>query len=167
MNIQSYVSLGGLFVGLCIIAGHITLWQMGGRSRGIRGLLLPFLPIFFYGMLLTLSAGGALGWFSHASLWGSNQVGDNALKYGVGSGTQNVTRAVSVVLTPAGHGVVLVMTVVLALVFWKSKRIDRKAVALYFVSGTCLALSSGVAGFFATLLAPGVDTVGGLLAGVL
>lgn len=164
---MNYVSLGGLAVGLAIIAGHITLWVMGGKGRGWRGLALPFLPIFLYGMLLTLSAGGALGWLAHISLWGSNRVGDLSLKYGVGSGTQNVTRSVSMVLTPPGHLVVLVATVVLVLVFLRSKRISRVQVSLYFVSGTCLALSSGVAGFFATLMAPGVDSLGGLVAGVM
>ncbi len=164
---MNYVSLGGLGVGLSIICGHIALWVMGGKARGARGLLVPFLPIFLYGVLLTLSAGGALGWLAHVSLWGSNQVGDKALRYGVGSGTQNVTRTVSMVLTPAGHMVVLVATVVLLLVFWKSKRISRLTVSLAFVGGTCLALSSGVAGLFAWALAPGVDTLGGFVAGVL
>jgi hypothetical protein len=164
---MNYVSLGGLAVGLAIIAGHVTLWVMSGKARSWRGLVLPFLPIFLYGMLLTLSAGGALGWLAHISLWGSNQVGDKALKYGVGSGTQNVTRSISMVLTPPGHLVVLVATVVLVLVFLRSKKISRVEVSLYFVSGTCLALSSGVAGFFATLMAPGVDSLGGLVAGVM
>lgn len=164
---MNYVSLGGLAVGLAIIAGHVTLWVMSGKARGWRGLVLPFLPIFLYGMLLTLSAGGALGWLAHISLWGSNQVGDKALLYGVGSGTQNVTRSISMVLTPPGHLVVLVATVVLVLVFLRSKKISRVQVSLYFVSGTCLALSSGVAGFFATLMAPGVDSLGGLVAGVM
>jgi hypothetical protein len=162
---MNYVSLGGLAVGLAIIAGHITLWVMGGKAKGWRGLVLPFLPIFLYGMLLTLSAGGALGWLAHISLWGSNQVGDKALLYGVGSGTSNVTRSVSMVLTPPGHLVVLVATVVLVLIFLRSRKISRLEVSLYFVSGTCLALSSGVAGFFATLMAPGVDTLGGWVAG--
>lgn len=163
---MNYVSLGGLAVGLGIVAGHVTLWVMGGKARGWRGLVFPFLPIFLYGMLLTLSAGGALGWLAHISLWGSNQVGDKALRYGVGSGTQNVTRSVSMVLTPPGHVVVLVATVVLVIIFMRSKKISRAQVFLYFVSGTCLALSSGVAGFFAGLLAPGVDTLGGFVAGL-
>jgi len=163
---MNYVSLGGLAVGLSIIAGHITLWVMGGKGRGWRGLVLPFVPIFLFGMMLTLSAGGVLGWLAHISLWGSNQVGDLSLKYGVGSGTQRVTRSVSLVLTPAGHMVVLVATVVLVLVFLRSKKISRVRVSLYFVSGTCLALSSGVAGFVATGMAPGVNSLGGLVAGV-
>ncbi len=163
---MNYVSLGGLAVGLSIIAGHITLWVMSGKARGARGLLLPFLPIFLYGILLTLSAGGTLGWLAHISLWGSNQVGDKALRYGVGSGTQNVTRTVSMVLTPPGHMVVLVGTVILALVFWRSRKISRLEVFLFFVSGTCMALSGGVAGFFATGMAPMVDSLGGLVAGI-
>jgi hypothetical protein len=69
------------------------------------------------------------------------------------------------VLTPPGHLVVLVATVVLVLIFLRSRKISRMEVSLYFVSGTCLALSSGVAGFFATLMAPGVDTLGGWVAG--
>lgn len=166
---QNYVSLGGLFVGLGIIAGHVALWWTSGgkASKNWKGLLLPFLPIFLYGMLLILSAGGVLGWVSQFSLWGSNVVGDATLQYGVGGGTQNVTRTTNIVLTAPGHLVVALMTVVLAIVWWKSKRISRTAVLLYMLSGTCLGLSSGVAGVFAWAMAPAVDTVGGVVAGVL
>lgn len=164
---MNYVSLGGLLVGLCIIAGHVTLWVMSGKGRHWRTLVLPFLPIFLYGMLLTLSAGGMLGWLAHVSLWGSNQVGDKVLRYGVGSGTQNVTRTVSLVLTPPGHVVVLVATVVLVIVFLRSRKISRWEVFAYFVAGTCMALSSGVAGIAAMGLAPGVNSLGGLVAGVM
>lgn len=166
---QNYVSLGGLFVGLGIISGHVALWWTAGgkRSKNWRGLLVPFLPIFLYGMLLILSAGGLMGWIAQFSLWGSNIVGDTTLEYGVGGGTQSVTRATHIVLTAPGHMVVALVTVVLAIVWWKSKSISRTAVFLYAVSGTCLGLSSGVAGIFAWIMAPSVNTVGGIVAGVL
>lgn len=164
---MNYVSLGGLFVGLAIISGHTALWWTAGKRGGIKGLLFPFLPIFLYGMMLILSAGGLLGWVAHVSLWGSNIVGDRVLEYGVGSGTQNVTRSTSVVLTAPGHLVVLLVTVVLVIVWWRSKRISRWEVLLFALSGSCLGLSSGVAGVFAWAMAPSVNTVGGIVAGVL
>lgn len=166
---QNYVSLGGLFVGMGIIFWHTALWWVGGgkTAGNWRALLIPFIPIFLYGMLLILSAGGILGWVAQFSLWGSNVVGDATLEYGVGGGTQNVTRTTNVVLTAPGHMVVGLITIVMVAVWMYSKKISRMSTLLYMLSGICLGLSSGVAGVFAWAMAPSVDTVGGVIAGVL
>lgn len=160
------VSLGGLTVGLGILTwiGY-RWWYSPGRHW--KTLVIPFVPLMCYGMLLILSAGGILGGAAGTTLWGSNLVGDRTLEYGVGGGTPEVTRTVSLVLTDGGHMVVILMTLAV-IATWKFKKsLSRLDLLLPIVCGISLGLSSGVAGLAAQLLAPGVDTVGGVLAGIL
>lgn len=160
------VSLGGLTVGLGILTwiGY-RWWYSAGRHW--KTLVFPFLPLMCYGILLILSAGGILGGAAGATLWGSNTMGDRTLEYGVGGNSPGVTRTVSLVLTDGGHMVVVLATVAIVATWVFKKSIRRWDIILPVVCGTSLGLSSGVAGLAAQILAPGVDTLGGVLAGVL
>jgi len=170
------VSLGGLTVGLGIMAWHIAQWwwakSSGKRFRdkfksSWRPLVLPTVPLASYGMLLILSTGGVLGGAANFALWGSNHVGRVAIERGVGGDDVNTTRTTSLVLENPGHAVVLIMTVVVvaAIVFNKSAR--RSDLLLPVLAGICLGLSGGVAGWAAQGLGPAVDTLGGVVAGIL
>lgn len=160
------VSLGGLTVGLGIVVWHGFRWHHTG-GKNWKKLTLPFVPLMAYGMLLILSAGGILGGAAGIALWGSNKVGDITLKYGVGGNSPNATRTVDLVLTNAGHMMVVLMTIALVATWMYKKSIRRSDIFLAVVCGISLGLSSGIAGVAAQALGPAVDTAGGMLAGVL
>lgn len=160
------LSLGGLTVGLGILTWVGYRWWFTQRKNW-KALIFPFIPLMCYGMLLILSTGGILGGAAGVTLWGSNLIGDITLEYGVGGGTPGVTRSVSLVLTNAGHMMVVLMTVALA-AFWVFKKTVRRLdIVLPIVCGISLGLSSGIAGVAAMVLGPTVDTAGGIIAGVL
>lgn len=160
----SVVSLGGVTVGLSILAWYVTHWWLRGKKHWRT--LVPFIPCALYGMLLVLAAGGLLGGFADVTLWGSSAIGDAALKYGLGSGSPRVTRNSSLVLTDGGHAFVLILTVVL-LAVWKKRGGFDKDMVLGVVCGICLGLSSGVAGWTGRILGPVVSWCGDAIVGLL
>lgn len=180
------VSLGGVAVGLSIIVWTAVRWWKTSEAdqREWQELVFPFLPLFAYGMLLILSAGGVLGSTASVALWGSNEIGRVALEEGVGSADVDATRTNNIVLSEGGHMVVLLMTVafVAYLVFSEESRKNRKnqgwikkiitvvrvnlVLIMPVVAGVCLGLSSGMAGWAAQGLGPAVDTLGASMAGV-
>jgi len=184
------VSLGGFTVGLSIIVWHGVRWWKTDNDHDWKELLFPFLPLMLFGMLVILSAGGFLGSVGSVALWGSNRVGKVALEQGVGANDRDVTRSTNLVLEDGGHMVVILMTVAFVgwLVFSKDSRKNQEGknngiigriivrtiaiiksnwgLILPVVSGVCLGLVGGIAGFFAITLAPVVDTMGGMIVGL-
>lgn len=165
MTTYNVVSLGAVVVGLSITGWYVTTWWVGSKKHSIKD-LLPFICCSLYGMLLILTAGGILGGLAGWALWGSSQVGDAALTYGVGAGTPDVTRQSSLVLTDGGAATVIVMTVVLCAV-WRRKRSFHVEYALGVVNGITLGLASGIAGVAATVLGPVVNTSGDWIVGLM
>lgn len=168
MNTQN-VTLGGQFVGWGIIVYIAMRWWMTGSKRGKKTddsgtrnfqALLPFGFAWCYGVLAVISAGGLLGYFAHFSLWGSNQIGAAALRYGFGGHAPDNTRAHQLVLTDPGHAVVGLLTIVLVCLFKFSKKLPRRDVALGTLSGVCLGLGSSIAAFMATGLLDGTNWLG-------
>ena len=84
MTTYSVVSLGAVVVGLSITAWYTTTWWVGSKKHSAKE-LFPFIAFSLYGMLLILTAGGILGGLAGGALWGSSQVGDAALTFGVGA----------------------------------------------------------------------------------
>ncbi|MEU8891151.1 hypothetical protein [Streptomyces sp. NPDC048442] len=170
MNIPTYavVSLGGVTVGLSLLGWELVQWWPG-RKQAVKFKhlvrLVPFLLTWFYGMLLILSAGGALGVVADWSLWGTSEIGDAVLKYGVGGTTQNVTRGSNLVLTPGGHAVVVISTV-LFIGVWVKRRGFNWSLLRAILSGVSLGLSSGIAGMAGWVLSPVVSTIGDLIPGL-
>lgn len=166
MNItRNLVTLGGVVVGLSILAWNLTRWWAGSKKRSVRD-LMPFITCALYGMLLILTTGGILGGAADYALWGSSEIGNAALTYGVGAGTPNVTRSTDLVLTDGGSAVVIVATVVLVAV-WTRKRGFRWDFALDIVCGISLGLSSGIAGAVGQVLGPVVNTSGDWIVGLM
>lgn len=171
MNLPTYavVSLGGVTVGLSLLAWDITRWWPGAKqATKPKHLLklLPFLLAWLYGMLLILSAGGLLGGGADWSLWGSSAIGNAALTYGVGGGTPDVTRTSNLILTDGGHAVVIIATVVL-IALWTKKRGINWMLFRAVLSGISLGLASGVAGVAGYVLSPVVSTAGDFVVGLL
>jgi hypothetical protein len=158
VTIPYAVTLGGVTVGSAGVAAYAVYWWHREKHQGRA--LVPFVLAAAYGMLITLSGGGLLGWGARLTLWGSNAVGDKALKWGVGGTTMDVTRARQLVLDPGGHVVVVIVTVVL-LALWKwAKKLRSWKLAVGLVCGICLALSGTVAGAAAVPLGSSVNAVG-------
>ena len=171
MDFPTYgiVSLGGVTVGLSLLGWEITRWWPGAKQAGkpkhlVK--LLPFLAVWLYGMLLILSAGGLLGAGADWSLWGSSAIGDAALEYGVGGDTPDVTRTSHLVLSPGGHAVVIIATVVLVAV-WTKRRGFNWMIARAVISGISLGLASGIAGVAGYVLSPVVSAAGDAVVGLL
>jgi len=158
MTIPHSVTLGGVTVGsACLVAYGIYWWF---REKHQLGALVPYVLSTAYGMLITLSGGGLLGWGALATLWSANQVGDRALRWGVGGTTADVTRARQLVLDPGGHIVVALLTVALVCLFVWARKLRSWKLVVGLVCGICLALSGTVAGAAAVPLGSGVDTLG-------
>lgn len=168
---MTYVTVGGVTVGICILIHHLVSWWPG--SKGLRGNpahyaadLAPFLIAWAYGVLTILGVGGLIGWIAETALWISNWLGDVALVWGVGGQAgQTVARTTYVPLTQTGGAVVLILTVALLAAVKKSRYgsdIKRGAWC-----GICLGTSAGIAGFAAVPLAQAVNWAGATVYGAL
>ncbi|MFG2963565.1 hypothetical protein ACGFZS_09775 [Streptomyces sp. NPDC048288] len=170
LNIPTYslVSLGGVTVGLSLLAWDFTRWWTSHKKKlALRALrdLAPQLLCLAYGALLILSAGGIIGASADWSLWGTNQVGDVILVYGLGGTTPTVTRATHLALTPGGHAAVIIITVVIVAVC--SKRGFRWDFVRQVLAGISLGLASSVAGAIGFAVAPSVSWAGDYIMGLL
>ncbi|MBK3563205.1 MULTISPECIES: hypothetical protein [unclassified Streptomyces] len=165
--VYSMVSLGGVTVGLSLFAWDFTRWWTSHKKRlSIKALstLLPQLLCNAYGALLILSAGGIVGGLADWSLWGTNQVGDVVLVYGLGASTPNVTRSTHLALTPGGHAAIIIITVVIVAVC--SKRGFRWDFVRQILAGNSLGLASSIAGVVGTVVAPTVSWAGDYVTGL-
>ncbi|MFJ8804207.1 hypothetical protein [Streptomyces sp. NPDC102487] len=164
----SLVTLGGVVVGLGLFLWDASIWWASHKkklaSKSLRA-LAPTVLCLSYGTLLILCAGGIIGAAADWSLWGANQVGDVILVYGVGSNSPTVTRSSYLALTPGGHAVVILATVVLIAVS------TRRGLRWDFVrpvgAGISLGLAKSIAGVAGVILAPSVSWLGDLVAGLL
>ncbi|MGW4388219.1 hypothetical protein [Streptomyces sp. NPDC004685] len=170
MNIPAHnlVSLGGVTVGLSLFGWQFARWWAGHKKKNLKALraLAPFLLSLAYGMLLILCAGGLLGLAADYSLWGASTIGDAVLVYGVGGTAPAVTRTSNIALTPGGHAVVVIGTVVLVAV-WTRTRGWRWDLFSGLLAGVTLGLASGIAGAAGYVLSPVVSTLGDSVAGLL
>ncbi|MFZ3558147.1 hypothetical protein [Streptomyces sp. BH055] len=169
LDIPAYavVSLGGITVGLSLIAWDVSRWWASNKKRlSYKALkrLGPFLLCLAYGTLLILSAGGLIGAAADWSLWGTNQIGEIVLVYGVGGTSPTATRGSQLALTPGGHTVVIIATVVLIGI--GSVRGFRWDFVRGALAGISLGLASSVAGLAGYVLAPVVSTLGDWVGGL-
>ncbi|MFJ8992642.1 hypothetical protein ACIRQH_19875 [Streptomyces sp. NPDC102279] len=166
--VYGIVSLGGVTVGLGLFAWDFTRWATSHKKRFSLKALSALLPQFLclsYGALLILSAGGIIGGIADWSLWGTNQVGDIVLVYGLGAPTPTVTRSAHLALTPGGHAAIIVLTVVIAAVC--SKRGFRWDFVRQILAGVTLGLASSIAGAVGVVVAPSVSWAGDYVVGLL
>lgn len=170
LNIPTYglVSLGGVIVGLSLFAWDFSRWFAAHPKKRLSLKALrkigPFLVCMAYGALLVLSAGGLIGAAADWSLWGTNQVGEVVLVYGVGGTAPDVTRSSHLALTPGGHGFIIIATVVILAV--SGIRGVRWDFVRGVVAGVSLGLASGIAGAVGFLVAPAASGVGDFVVGL-
>ncbi|MFC9465191.1 hypothetical protein [Streptomyces coelicoflavus] len=161
---MTFVTYGGVTVGLLLLAWHVADWWPG--TKALRSspaqhaaYLLPFLLAWSYGVLTVLGVGGLIGWVADTTLWISNWLGDVALVWGVGGQAgQTAGAARYLPLTQAGGGIVLILTAVMIVLSRKTRYgVDLKRGAW---CGVCLGTSAGVAGFAAAPIAVAVNWLG-------
>jgi hypothetical protein len=161
----NYVTIGGVTVGICILAAAIVQWWPGSktlRNDPMRqiGTLLPFLLSWAYGVLVTLGVGGLIGWAAKTALWMTNWLGDVALVWGVGGQTgQQSSGTAYIPLTQTGGGIVLILTVVIIVAIKKSSRYGS-GLKWGAWCGICLGTSAGVAGLAAVPIAQAANWLG-------
>ncbi|WP_030928469.1 hypothetical protein [Streptomyces sp. NRRL B-24720] len=167
---MTIVTIGGVTVGLCILAWQlISWWPSLGRLRkdpvGQVGQLAAFLFAWAYGVLAILTLGGFIGWVADTTLWISNWLGDVALVWGVGGSTgQTAGRVAYLPLTQTGGAIVFILTACMIAAAKKSKHGGDIKAGTW--CGICLGTSAGVAGFAAVPLAQAVNWCGSALYGV-
>ncbi|MEU6229968.1 hypothetical protein [Streptomyces sp. NPDC047042] len=168
---MTYVTFGGVTVGICILLATLVKWWPGlkplqKRPQQHLGRLLPFLTAWAYGVLAVLTVGGIIGWIADTALWITSWLGDVALVWGVGgqSGVRGA-RAAYLPLSQAGGGVVLILTVTMTAAI---KRGDKYRGDLLVGTwcGITLGTSAGVAGFAAVPLAQAANWLGDSVYGV-
>lgn len=168
---MSYVTLGGVTVGICILVHYLVTWWPGRKTlmkdpARQAGALAPFLIAWAYGVLAVLGVGGLVGWIADTTLWISNWLGDVALVWGVGGQAgQRASGPGYLPLTQSGTALVLILTVALVAAVKKSRHgsdIKRGAWC-----GICLGTSAGVAGFAAAPLALAANWLGNAVYGAL
>jgi hypothetical protein len=168
---MTFVTYGGVTVGLLILAYHLTTWWPGLKALQSNpahhaAALLPFLFAWTYGVLTVLGIGGLIGWAARTARWIANWLGDVALVWGVGGQSGQRAGAVTYLpLTQTGGAVVLILTAVMIALAKKSRfGADIKWGAW---CGICLGTSAGVAGFAAAPLAVAVNWLGDTVYGAL
>ncbi|MBL1107368.1 hypothetical protein JK361_22640 [Streptomyces sp. 5-8] len=168
---MTYVTFGGVTVGLLVLAYHLAAWYPGLKALrsdpvGHAAALLPFLFGWTYGALTTLGVGGLIGWAADTARWISNWLGDVALVWGVGGQSGQRAGAVTYLpLTQTGGAIVLILTAVMAVLVKKPRYGSDLKRGMW--CGLCLGTSAGVAGFAAAPLAQAVNWLGGGVYGAL
>ncbi|MFM9675792.1 hypothetical protein [Streptomyces brasiliscabiei] len=168
---MTFVTIGGVTIGFCILAYTLVKWWPGAkalRADPFRQLarLLPFVLAWCYGVLAVLSVGGLVGWIADSWLWINSWLGDVALVWGVGG--QGGTRASGVSylpLTQPGAGLTLILTATMCAALKVSDRRDDLFMGMW--CGITLGTSAGVAGLAAVPLAQAVNWAGDGLYGAI
>ena len=164
-TLPTVVTLGGVTVGLAVLVWVGIRWWL--RQRPKWAALLPYAFATLHGMLLILAAGGILGGAADWALWGTSIAGDAGLEYGVGGGSPEVTRDYADALTDGGHAVLALATVALVAIFKFAKKLPSRDILLGELTGICLGMADGVAGWAAAGLARGANWLGDWVGGML
>ncbi|KAA0924264.1 hypothetical protein [Streptomyces apricus] len=174
------VSLGGLTIGLSIMAWHLARWWKtggggpkvgppGGGGGGGRDpkALIPFMASVALGMLCVTAAGGLLGTGAVMLLGGGNVLGDWSLTAVTGTATPSVTRSGQKALTPGGCAALVVYIVVLAAVWKSGGKIFHGKVVSGVICGVMLGLSAGFSGVAAAVVVGAFNLAGDKVTGVM
>jgi len=167
-NAPAGLTYGALIVGLMALAAELANWYPGWKAlrkaplKWVAG-LAPFGFMWLVGALMSMCAGGLVGWATGWFVWGAGWLGDGALIYGVGGERQSVPTGLSQPLTNGGLAMTLIILVVAVIrlrkggMEWNHKR--------GLISGATLGLSAGVAAVVAVPLASAVNLAGAWIPG--
>ncbi|MFI5979173.1 hypothetical protein [Streptomyces sp. NPDC051452] len=169
------VSLGGVTIGLSILAWHLTKWWKTGKGGGPGGpggggrdpkVLLPLLSSMSLGMISITAAGGLIGTAATFLLNTGSLIGNWSLVSLTGTATPEVTRSGLKALTPGGCAL-LVIYFVICVALWKSgAKILKGKIAAGVIAGVMLGLSAGFRGVASLALVTITNTVGDKITGV-
>ncbi|MFI2757816.1 hypothetical protein ACH5A3_02900 [Streptomyces echinatus] len=169
------VSLGGVTIGLGILAWHLTKWWRTGGKGGGPGapgggrdpkVLLPLLSSMSLGMVSITAAGGLIGTAATFLLNTGSLVGNWSLVSLTGTATPEVTRSGLKALTPGGCALLAIYFVV-CVALWKSgAKILKGKIAAGVIAGVMLGLSAGFSGVASVALVTITNTVGDKITGV-
>ncbi|MEV5289936.1 hypothetical protein AB0K64_01690 [Streptomyces sp. NPDC053741] len=169
------VSLGGVTIGLGILAWHFTKWWRagGGKGPGPGGgggrdpkVLLPFMSSMALGMVAVTAAGGLIGTAAVFLLNGGSMAGNWSLVALTGTATPEVTRTGLKALTPGGSALLAIYFVIL-IAMWKSgAKLLKGKIVSGIVCGCLLGLSAGFSGVGSVALVTITNTVGDKITGV-
>ncbi|MFC4609743.1 hypothetical protein ACFO9E_18260 [Streptomyces maoxianensis] len=168
------VSLGGVTIGLGILAWHLTKWwRGGGKGPGPGGgggrdpkVLIPFMTSMGLGMVAVTAAGGLIGTAAVFLLNTGSLVGNWSLTALSGTATPEVTRSGLKALTPGGCAL-LVIYFVVVVALWKSgAKILKGKIVSGILCGCLLGLSAGFSGVASLALVTVTNTIGDKITGV-
>jgi hypothetical protein len=186
VNVDSpapYVSVGGLAIGLGILAWYLFPWWWKGRKSKNSGKssgggqesgskrdwreLLPLASGLAIGSLAAACTGGLLGWAAHGVSRANESVGDVAVTGATGAEGTGVDQGALPTLN-GGAAIVAFLALVAVVALWKKMpEAMRKELAAGGWAGVSLALSAGAAGVLARTVVPAVNSLGDSLTGVL
>lgn len=162
------LTYGALVVGLLALAAELAAWWPGRKAFRKKPMehvsaLIPFGFMWLVGALMTMCAGGVVGWVTDWFVWGAGWLGDGALIYGVGGQRQAVAQVVSQPLTNGGLAMTLIIltVAVIRLRMGGMEQSHKRGL----ISGATLGLSAGVAAVVAVPLASAVNLAGAWIPG--
>lgn len=147
------ISTGGVLVALLLLAPVGLAWWRkpggggkgahdGGGGRSYRTLVTPVLCLFL-GIVLATAVGGLLGKGARAASKGTNQLGDDVLRYGVGATADHVSHPAPAALTGGSAVLILVSLLAFGLAVRKASKQRRRDLAFPLIAG----LACGPAAF--------------------
>ncbi|MFD9920638.1 hypothetical protein [[Kitasatospora] papulosa] len=169
------VSLGGVTIGLGILAWHLTKWWRtggGGKGPGPGGggrdpkALLPFVSSMALGMVAVTAAGGLIGTAAVFLLNTGSMAGNWSLTAVTGTVTPEVTRSGLKALSPGGCALLVIYFVILVAMWKSGAKLLKGKIASGIVCGCLLGLSAGFSGVGSVALVTITNTVGDKITGV-
>ncbi|MFF3558951.1 hypothetical protein ACFYXS_02765 [Streptomyces sp. NPDC002574] len=173
------VTLGGVTIGLSILAWHLSRWwrtggggpKVGPAAGGGGGrdpkTLIPLLSSVALGMLCVTAAGGVLGTGATMLLSAGNLLGDWSLTAVTGSSTPSVTRSGHNALTPGGCAALVVYVIGLIAVWRSGGKLFHGRVVSGVICGVMLGLSAGFSGVAASAVVTVFNWAGDKVTGVM
>lgn len=173
------VSLGGVTIGLGILAWHLTKWWKTGGKGGGPGVpgggggggrdpkvLIPLLSSMALGMISITAAGGLIGTIATFVLNSGSLIGNWSLVAATGTATPEVTRSGLKALTPGGCALLCIYFVI-CVALWKSgAKILKGKIAAGVIAGVMLGLSAGFSGVASVAVVTITNTIGDKITGV-
>ncbi|WP_328981755.1 hypothetical protein OG258_19875 [Streptomyces mirabilis] len=171
------VSLGGVTIGLGILAWHLTKFWRGGGKGGPGGpggpgggrdpkVLIPLLSSMALGMVSVTAAGGLIGTAATFLLNTGSLVGNWSLVSLTGTATPEVTRSGLKSLTPGGCALLVIYCVVVVALWKSGAKLLKGKIVSGLIAGVMLGLSAGFSGMASVALVTMTNTIGDKITGV-
>lgn len=174
------VSLGGILIGLGLLAWHlIPWWYKGSKKKGKKGDgeesggsrdwrdLIPLGLGLAYGSACAACVGGVLGWGAYGVSNVNAAAGDRALA--ATTGAQSESRQLNTITYLNDGGSIIVgLGLVALIVLWRRvPKKTRKELGSGLWAGASLAVGAGASGVLGRTISPFLNSLGEPLVGAL